>query len=171
MDGQALQFEGEFDAVFSNAALHWMSQPSRVVEGVWRALKPGGRFVGEFDGFGNVETIVRALEAALAVRGIDAGALYPWFFPHADEYRALLESHGFRVIDAHMFRRPTPLPSDITGWLETFGQSFVRTLPAEMKTGAIAEVADRLRPLLCDGDGRWVADYVRIRFAAIKPAN
>src|SRR5579862_4266048 len=61
MDGTKLAFENEFDAVFSNAALHWMRDPDAVIAGVWRALKPGGRFVAECGGAGNVETIVKSL--------------------------------------------------------------------------------------------------------------
>jgi trans-aconitate methyltransferase len=85
MDGHALSFDGEFDAVFSNAALHWMKQPDKVVDGVWRALKPGGRFVGEMGGEGNVATIVAALETALRARGIDPKAFNPWFYPAAEQ--------------------------------------------------------------------------------------
>src|SRR5262245_55699649 len=90
MDGHALRFDSEFDAVFSNAALHWMKQPERVMAGVWRALRPGGRFVGEFGGHGNVATIVATLGHALRERGIDPAAFDPWYFPTAEEYRGLL---------------------------------------------------------------------------------
>src|SRR6266851_4421151 len=80
MDGSALAFEIEFDAVFSNAALHWMRDPDAVIAGVWRALKPGGRFVGECGGAGNVATVRGALVAVLARRGIDGDAASPWYF-------------------------------------------------------------------------------------------
>src|SRR5206468_8391394 len=97
MDGHALQFNGEFDAVFSNAALHWLKQPEKVVDGVWRALKPGGRFVGEFGGCGNVATIVAALERVLRERAIDARPVNPWYNPTAEEYRMVLAARGFVV--------------------------------------------------------------------------
>src|SRR5262249_53616876 len=87
MDGQRLAFDGEFDAVFSNAALHWM-EPDRVIAGVWRALRPGGRFVGEFGGRGCVARIESALRAALARQGVDESRIRPWYFPGDDEYRA-----------------------------------------------------------------------------------
>ena len=90
----ALDFDAEFDAVFSNAALHWMRDADAVIAGVHRALRPGGRFVGEFGGAGNVAAITVALTAVLQRRGIDAGAAIPWFFPSAAEYRGRLERHG-----------------------------------------------------------------------------
>lgn len=170
-DGQNLQFENEFDAVFSNAALHWMTQPERVLNGVWRSLKPGGRFVGEFGGRGNVATIVGALEAALGDRGVDAKPLNPWFFPGAEDYRARLENHGFEVASVELFRRPTPLPRDVIGWLETFAHAFITALREEERKNFLAEVAERCRPRLCDETGRWLADYVRLRFVASKPSS
>ena len=97
INGETLEFDGEFDAVFSNAALHWMLRPDAVIDGVHRALKPGGRFVGEFGGAGNVATIASALEAALDRRGFDGKAANPWYFPSAEEYAAKLTAHGFRV--------------------------------------------------------------------------
>ncbi len=77
-DGQRLGFDAEFDAVFSNAAIHWMKRPDDVIAGVSRALSAGGRFVGEFGGYGCVEKIKRALIATLASRGIDGERLNPW---------------------------------------------------------------------------------------------
>jgi SAM-dependent methyltransferase len=168
-DGQELRFDAEFDAVFSNAAMHWMKRADDVIAGVWRALKPGGRFVGEFGGAGCVATIVRGLEAELRRRGIDAAAWNPWYFPTDTEYRRRLEAGGFVVRSIALFPRPTPLPGDVTGWLDTFARSFTAALPAAERAGFIAEVRDRLRPDLCDAEGHWTADYVRLRFAATKP--
>ena len=96
-DGNRLDFNDEFDAVFSNAALHWMRDPDGVIAGVWRALKPGGRFVAECGGAGNVASIMAALVAALDRRGIDGKAAVPWYFPAPEEYRARLERRGFQV--------------------------------------------------------------------------
>lgn len=166
VDGEDLPFDGDFDAVFSNAALHWMPRSERVLSGVGRSLRPGGRFVGEFGGHGNVAAIVVGLVAALDERGIDAGAYNPWFFPGAEEYRLLLERHGFEVETIELFSRPTPLPGDVIGWLETFAGSFVAALPEEARQEFLADVAERCRPLLRDDSGQWVADYVRLRFAA-----
>lgn len=169
MDGTALGFDGEFDAVFSNAALHWMREPERVVAGVWRALKPGGRFVGEFGGHGNVSAIVCAIEQALSSRGV--AIANPWFFPQPEEYRHLLESRGFLVQSIELFPRPTPLPGDLAAWLEVFAQIYLAGLPEPERKGFIAEVADALRPVLRDAEGRWQADYVRLRFSASKPPS
>jgi len=169
MDGHALQFNGEFDAVFSNAALHWMRQPERVVAGVWRALRPGGRFVGEFGGYGNVASIVTALEDAVRRRGIDPEPLNPWYFPTPAEYGKLLEAQGFAVSSIDLFPRPTPLPGSIVKWLETFGQPFAATLRSSERSEFFEEVAERCRSKLCDAEGHWHADYVRLRFSAKKP--
>ncbi|MDF1720154.1 MAG: methyltransferase domain-containing protein [Minwuia sp.] len=170
VDGHALDFDGAFDAVFSNAALHWMVRPQEVVAGVFRALRPGGRFVAEFGGHGNVAAIRTALLAVLARRGIDGLALSPWYFPTPDEYRALLQAGGFTVHSAELIPRPTPLPTDVGGWLDTFADSFFAALPQAERAEVKGEVIDLLRPVLCDSEGRWTADYVRLRFSASRSA-
>lgn len=169
MDGQALKFNNEFDAIFSNAALHWMKSPKLVIDGVWNALKPGGRFVAEFGGYGNVATIVNAVEVALAARHGTAVA-GPWYFPHPKDYQNLLEARGFKVSSMQLTPRPTILPGNIRGWLETFAQSYISALPLAERKHFIGEVVAALRPMLCDRNGCWTADYVRLRFAASKPA-
>jgi SAM-dependent methyltransferase len=166
MDGQALRFAGEFDAVFSNAALHWTRDPDAVIAGVARALKPGGRFVGEFGGHGNVAAITVALLAVLARHGQDCRAAIPWYFPTAEAYRAKLEAHGFVVAQIELIPRPTPLPTDMAGWLDTFAETFFARLAPAARPVARDEVLELLRPCLCDEAGRWTADYVRLRFAA-----
>jgi trans-aconitate methyltransferase len=171
IDGAQLSFDAEFDAVFSNAAIHWMSAVDDVIAGVWRAIRPGGRFVAEFGGHGCVETIKRALTDALARRGIDGDALNPWYFPTVEDYSARLARRGFAVSYVALIPRPTPLPTEINGWLETFAQSFMAPLAKHDRADFIDEVREALRPKLCDGDGKWFADYVRIRFAAVKPRH
>ena len=175
MDGQALVFgDGEdrlpedgFDAVFTNAALHWMKDPDAVIRGVRRALKPGGRFVGEFGGAGNVAMLRAALRTAVAMRGYDPDTLDPWYFPSADAYHDKLESHGFRVTSIGLIPRPTPLPGDVSGWLDTFGESFLNVLQEETRRHAVDEIRESLAPMLVDEEGVWHADYVRLRFAAV----
>jgi len=168
-DGARLGFDVEFDAVFSNAAIHWMKPPDDVIAGVWRALRPGGRFVGEFGGHGCVATIKRALIDALRRRGIDGNALDPWYFPTVEDYSARLARRGFAVRYIALIPRPTPLPTEINGWLETFAQSFMAPLAAADRAEFIDEVREALRPDLCNGDSKWFADYVRLRFEANKP--
>jgi trans-aconitate methyltransferase len=169
LDAHELPFDGEFDAVFSNAALHWMKEPSRVVAGVRRALRPGGRFVGEMGGCGNVAAIERALVAAVRRRGLEVES--PWYFPRPGDYRRLLAAHGFEVLHLELFERPTPLPGDMRDWLETMPQPYTAAVPRADRQSFIDEVAEHLRPLLCDAAGRWTADYVRLRFAAAKPLS
>ncbi|MBT5413631.1 MAG: methyltransferase domain-containing protein [Rhodospirillaceae bacterium] len=170
MDGQKLTFEAAFDGVLSNAALHWMPDADGVIAGVGRALRPGGRFVAEMGGHGNVGRVVAVLTAALARRGIDAAPLNPWYFPDEAEYRERLERAGFTVDSMALIPRPTPLPGDVRAWLETFGESFLSAVPPESMGALLDEVAEALRPDLLGEDGVWRVDYVRLRFHARKPA-
>lgn len=168
MDGEKLTFLGEFDAIFSNAALHWMRDPEAVIRGVWQALRPNGRFVAEFGGHGCVAKIKKALVEALNGRGLDGQAGVPWYFPTVEEYSALLKKARFTIGYIALVPRPTPLPGDVTGWLETFAESFTACLPADERPAYLAEVRDALRPELMNAEGVWIADYVRLRFAATK---
>jgi SAM-dependent methyltransferase len=165
-DGQNLTFNAEFDAVFSNAALHWMRDPDAVIAGVKRALKPGGRFVAEMGGHGNIASVIVALTAVLARRGIDAQPLNPFYFPTAEAYRAKLEAAGFAVDEIGIIPRPTMLTTDIEPWLDAFCEAFLAAVPEPDRARARAETADLLRPVLMAEDGRWIADYVRLRFRA-----
>jgi len=169
MDGMRLTFDREFDAVISNAALHWMAaDPESVIGAVWRALKPGGRFVAEMGGQGNIAALGVALTATLEHYGKDAAAVWPWYFPSLAEYRSRLELGGFVVDSIQMIPRPTPLPTGLCGWLETFAEPFFACLPAEVRSEARDRIIGLLKPMLCDRDGNWVADYVRLRFCARK---
>jgi SAM-dependent methyltransferase len=168
MDGEALTFASEFDAVFSNAALHWMTNAPAVVRGVARALKPGGRFVAEFGGHGNVAAIVTAMHAVGKARGGDVGLAHPWFFPAPGPYQALLEAEGFEVRRIALIPRPVVLKTGIAEWLKLFRTPFFAQFGADADA-ALAETVDLLRPALCDADGNWTADYVRLRVEAVKP--
>jgi SAM-dependent methyltransferase len=163
-----LAFREEFDAVFSNAALHWVKAADVAIAKVFQALKPGGRFVGEMGAEGGVARIREALGQALAKRGLDIEALNPWYFPSAEDYRGRLERAGFVVETIFVFPRPTPLPGEMTAWLETFAQSFTAPLAPEERPAFLMEVQEILRPQLC-ADGKWIADYARLRFRAFKP--
>jgi trans-aconitate methyltransferase len=167
MDGQQLGLKRRFDAVFSNAALHWMKQAGKVIEGVARSLKPGGRFVGEFGGKGNVETIRQALHGALRNRGIDPWSVDPWYYAEPQEYTELLHRHGFTVEYIELIPRPTKLPGDILGWLELFAQPFSKAVPEAVRSTFLTEVRSELEPALKQSDGSWVADYMRLRFRAV----
>ena len=168
MDGQKLLFDHEFDAVFSNAALHWMTNPEAVIAGVHTALKPSGRFVGEFGGRGNVARIVEALNQALREYNVDPGPLNPWYFPSADEYGMLLTEGGFSVRELTLFSRPTPLSEDILGWLNTFALNFLTSVPADDRAAFLERVREKLTRSIQDARGKWIADYVRLRFYAAR---
>ncbi|GAC1663326.1 MAG: class I SAM-dependent methyltransferase [Candidatus Acidiferrum sp.] len=167
-DAEHLFFNDEFDAVFSNAALHWMRNPDLVIAGARRALRPTGRFVGEFGGYGCVEKIKTALVKALISRGLDGESANPWYFPGAEEYADRLTTGGFAVQYIALIPRPTPLPGDLIGWLQTFGQSFANMLPPGQRLSYFEEVRDMLCVNLCDSNGHWIADYVRLRFSAVR---
>mmetsp|Transcript_444 Transcript_444/g.1339 ORF Transcript_444/g.1339 Transcript_444/m.1339 type:complete len:322 (+) Transcript_444:365-1330(+) len=171
-DGHRLSFDQEFDAVFSNAALHWMKEdPAAVIGGAKAALKPGGRFVGELGGHGNIASIVVALSAALTFHGVELAGRHPWFFPSAEEYRTLLEAAGFEVHSMELFRRPTELPTGISGWLATFSGPWMNGLEEDKRVAVLSMAQELLEPVLKRrDDGVWVADYVRLRFSARLPA-
>lgn len=169
--GEKLEFDTEFDAVFSNAALHWMKDAKPVIDGVWRALKPGGRFVGEMGGAGNVALVRHALHRVLESRGLDPQSRDPWFFPDETEYRGLLEARGFTVNSIALFERPTPIPGPMEDWLDTFAETFVLALPENERDSAKSEVSKGLQAELCDEAGHWTIDYVRLRFSALKATD
>jgi len=158
--------------VFSNAALHWMHRdPQAVIDGVFACLAPGGRFVAEFGGAGNCAPIRDALRTEAKARGQHPDELDPWFFPEKETYMKQLCSAGFSIAREELFARPTPLPGDMSDWLETLARPFVQAFAAGApRAEYVAAVRERLVPHMQDADGRWTAPYVRLRFAAIKPA-
>jgi trans-aconitate methyltransferase len=168
LDVRALGFEDEFDAIFSNAVLHWITDADLALQQIRKALVRGGRLVAEFGGAGCVSAIRNALGTALGRRGIDSSHVNPWHFPTGDAYRARLKAHGFHVDMLSVFPRPTPLPSDITLWLEIFAKSFLETVSKSERPQLLTEVRDLLEPALRTTEGVWVADYVRLRTAATK---
>ncbi|WP_226578663.1 class I SAM-dependent methyltransferase [Acuticoccus sediminis] len=166
VDGMALPFEAEFDAVFTNAALHWMLEPAKVAAGVRRALKPGGRYVGEFGGHANVASLRTALAAIAPRYGVDPARAHPWYFPTPETFGRLLAENGFSVSRCVLIPRPTILPdSGIVGWIETFMNPYLKDAAASAPD-VLAEAEALLAPALRDANGVWTADYVRIRFEA-----
>lgn len=164
-----LAFEGAFDAVFSNAALHWISESGQpaLLRGVHRALVTGGRFVAEMGGIGNIASIRVALQSVLKRYGIDAEAQAESFYPSPKAYGALLANAGFRVERIELIPRPTPLPNGMEAWLTTFRNGVLDLLSASDRSDVLHEVTDLLAHVLRDSDGAWTADYVRLRFIAI----
>ena len=166
--GDPLPAGEPFDAVFTNAALHWVDDPDGVFESVAGVLRPDGRFVGEFGGRGNVAAIVEAVAAELEARG--HVVRNPWYFPSVGEFASSLERHGFEVRLARLFDRPTELEGGEEGlrsWLAMFGESLLSPVEGEEREDVLAAVEARLRPSQFD-DGSWVADYRRLRFVAIR---
>jgi len=166
VDAGAMRFDAEFDAAFSNAALHWMLDPDAVLAGVARALVRGGRFVAEMGGKHNVATIFEAIGAALGRRGIRVDPRHVWYYPSPAEYATRLEAAGFAVERIDYFARPTPLPTSMRAWLETFAQPLIARVDGAHHDELFEEIEARLAPRLRAADGTWSADYVRLRFVA-----
>jgi len=169
MDARDISLDGTFDAVFSNATLHWVKEPVRVIAGIKKLLRPGGRFVAEFGGKGNTGELLKAVKHAWATLGLAGAAPHPWYYPSLAEYASLLEQYGFEVTHATLFDRPTPLDDGERGlrnWLDMFGGAFVEGLPEATRERLLAEIERELRPRLFHDDDRWVMDYRRLRVAA-----
>ncbi len=159
-----------FDAVFSNAVLHWIKRPADAIARVWDALRPGGRLVAEFGGRGNIAGIVSASQDALTAQGrLALRDDLPWYFPSISEYAALLEARGFEVTFAQLFDRPTKLEGDagLRNWIAQFGSHFVDDLNEAERDAFFARIEQILRPTLFR-DGAWTADYRRLRIVAVK---
>jgi SAM-dependent methyltransferase len=171
MDGQALVLGPEFDAVFSNAALHWMLDTHGVAKGVFAALKPGGRFVGEMGGAGNVATIWGAVREELVAQGYPPTGETHWY-PTIEDFTAVYTAAGFTDIEARLIPRPTPLPSGVAGWVKTFRSGLMNAdgVPEDVQTEIGEAVERRTETALRQPDGSWLADYVRLRFSMRKPA-
>jgi trans-aconitate methyltransferase len=175
-DAIALPYHQQFDAVFSNAALHWitgLAGQQAMLAGVHRALRPSGRFIAEMGGHGNIAAIRTALQATLAPFHIDAEATAASFFPSPALYRRLLETANFTVQSIELIPRPTPLPNGMESWLNTFRNGVLDhlNLPAYSENDratALTNTIALLAPVLRDADGNWTADYVRLRFHAIR---
>lgn len=168
-DGHNFQLDRLVDAVFSNAALHWMVRPAEVLRCVHRSLRPHGRFVAEMGGARNVDTIITSVRAALAERGLADGMRVPWYFPSPAEYAGRLEAAGFRVSRMEYFPRPTPLvdcPNGIIDWVHMFGRQLVAHVPEAQLPPVLARAAELAEPQLRKPDG-WYADYWRLRFVAV----
>jgi trans-aconitate methyltransferase len=168
MDARQLTFPEKFDAVFSNATLHWIKEPHRAVESIARVLRPGGRFVAEFGGKGNIASLVAAVERAWPKAGLLQAMPNPWYYPSLAEYAGLLEKHGLEVTYGLLFDRPTPLEDGDRGlrnWLEMFGGVSMGNLPKDQRDGLLEEVQREARASLYR-DGRWVLDYRRLRVVA-----
>ena len=164
----ALPYREQFDAVFSNAALHWLSEDRHpaVLRGVHRALRPSGRFVAEMGGQGNIAAIRTALSAVMEEYGIDTEAAAASFYPAPAIYRRLLEAADFTVDSIELIPRPTPFPSGMEAWLETFRNGVLNQLAPEDRITAVQKTVRLLEPILRDSDGNWTGDYVRLRFKA-----
>ena len=163
MDAGQLKFAEAFDAVFSNATLHWVLDKERAARAIWFALKPDGRFAGEMGGEGNLAKLRRALDDELVARGYGPPTYAANWYPNVDEFVALYEGVGFKDIDARLIERPTMLEHGVAAWVLTFRAGWLDR----------AEVPDDERQTIADAVatrvGTDLADYVRLRFIMRKP--
>ncbi|GKS12757.1 methyltransferase type 11 [Paenibacillus chitinolyticus] len=158
-----------FDAVFSNAALHWIKDAPAVARTIWLALRDGGRFVAEFAGRGNVAALTNAMEQELVARGYAWAGRSPWYFPTIGEYASLLEQTGFRVMLAQHFDKPTPLKGDtgVRKWLDSFADYFFRDVTLADKASIYNAIEAKVKPHLIR-EGQWMMDTSRLRIVAVK---
>jgi|SRR6478672_5354664 len=170
-DARNFQVEQPFDAVFSNAVLHWVTEPDAAIRCIRESLKPGGRLVAEFGGKGNIKAIATALYSALESHGwADPRKTSPWYFPSIGEYTGRLEQQGFDVIYAVLWDRPTPLESGEAGlgnWIRMFASSLLSNFSLDQQASLITSIEHELKPTRYH-DGTWIADYRRLRIVAIK---
>lgn len=167
-DAQSFSYPEPFDAIFSNAVLHWISRPEEVIRCVSQVLKTQGRFVVEFGGRGNVQQIVTALQStSLSILGRTIH--HPWYFPSIAEFSSLLERHDLEVIQASLFERRTPLegPEGLRNWIKMFGNHWLEQIPEAERDAFFEQVEETARPYLFH-DGQWHADYRRLRIVAVK---
>lgn len=165
---EEIDYQNQFDAVFSNAALHWMKDANSVIRNVYRSLKPGGRFCAELGGINNVNTIVTEIYTQLSKRNLDGELYNPWYFPDKEEYCMKLVKAGFVIKYAEIFKRLTLLPTDVAGWLKTFAKPFLRNISKNQHDDFIQSVMIGVADKLQNDQGQWFADYVRLRFIAKK---
>ncbi|GGF97366.1 class I SAM-dependent methyltransferase [Paenibacillus abyssi] len=169
-DGQLYRQEQAYDAVFSNAALHWMTDANSTAEGISCSLRPGGRLVAEFGGHGNIALVIEALKAAFKQIGQEESLLLPWYFPTVGQYASLLEKHGLFVNAAVCFDRPTKQEGGENGlalWLDAFAGGILSQLDEQRRSDVISIMHVCLYPKLFR-DGEWILDYRRLRIIAIK---
>ena len=161
--------DATFDAVFSNAVLHWVRGQDEMMKQVHRVLKPGGRFVAEMGGHGNIAAIHVALMAVLDRHGYGGREDGVNYYPTAESYSKRLTHHGFKVEQVALIPRPTKLGENgMGGWLRTFRRGVLDGLPKAVQDCVVKETTDLLAHALRDDDGNWIADYVRLRFIASK---
>jgi SAM-dependent methyltransferase len=169
-DGANFSYPGEFDAVFSNAALHWITEPENAIRSIASSLRPGGRFLAEFGGKRNIQGFLNASRTVLERRGY--AFRNPWYFPSIGEYATLLERRGFEVRAAWHFDRLTVLDEGddaLRDWIEMFGFAVLASAPKAEWPAIVHEIEGLLRPNSYV-NGRWQMDYVRVRvYASLKP--
>lgn len=169
-DARDLNFEEQFDAVFSNAALHWVKEANQALASINKALKKGGRFVAELGGAGNIQSITNAVEKAMDQLQLPyKPEKFPWYFPTIAEYTKLLDANGFTVQYIELYDRPTELEGEegIRNWLTMFSHSLFEHLSAQQKQQVMNEAEKHLRTQIYH-NGKWIADYCRLRFVAYK---
>ncbi len=167
-DAASFLFDPPFDAIFSNATLHWVLEYRNCIQSMYGNLKVGGRLVLEFGGKGNIENIIQPLRSVLSERGYSTQAdLQLWYFPSPAAYSLELEDAGFEVVSAYHFDRLTKLNGDLKDWLSMFAQEFFVAIPAADTEEIKKEVQERASAT-CYQDGIWYADYTRLRVTAVK---
>ncbi len=168
-DATRLPFDAAFDAIFSNATLHWVKPPEKALQGIYQSLKQGGRFVAEFGGKGNVGSITSSIISEIQSLLPKHHVSFPWYYPSIAEYTSLMEEVGFRVTFALHFDRPTLLEGEagLRNWIDMFASNLFEGITVDLKQAIVEKVEKKLKPTLYQ-ENRWVADYKRIRVVGVK---
>lgn len=167
MSATELPYEKEFDALFSNAVLHWVKEPETAISKISNALKANGRFIAEFGGYGNIKYLTDAMQEVFD-RNKEYGEFNnPWYFPKDTDYKQILEENGLKVEYIELIPRPTKI-DDIANWLDIFANGIVSHLSEEQQSYFKQEVREILKPKIYSDKDGWVADYVRLRLKATK---
>ena len=167
MSAIELPYENEFDAVFSNAVLHWVKEPETAIAKISNALKANGRFIAEFGGYGNIKYLTDAMQKVFDKNKEYGEFNNPWYFPKDTDYKQMLEANGFDVEYIELIPRPTKV-DDIANWLDVFANGIVSHLTKEQQRRFKQEVREILKPKIYSEKDGWVADYVRLRLKATK---
>ncbi|MDR0933967.1 MAG: methyltransferase domain-containing protein [Burkholderiaceae bacterium] len=171
MNAENMTFNEEFDAVYTNSAMHWMRHLDKVAGGVKRALKPGGRFVGEMGGKGSIANIIGAIRHVMSRHGIEMESVQSWYFPSISELSSIMEVAGLNIRSMELIERPTILPGDIRDWIKMFGRHYLNAWDVSEAEKFLNEVKAAAQGNMVNEKGEWIGDYKRLRFYALKPAK
>ena len=165
-DALELPFEKEWDIVFSNAVFHWINDHNKLLQNIYKVLKPNGLLICEFGAYGNIAKIENAFASVLKELGYD---YHPKFnFPTAESFGKLLTANHFFIDTIYDYDRPTPLKDSekgLSNWIKQFFAVDLASFSEKEQDTIFHKVEELLKPTLWNGK-EWIADYRRLRVVA-----